>query len=302
MFAKDAYFLYGSKAVHWQVFTVVVLCVLDAVDLDFEEKYAKNPNQYGLGYDEEDREIERMKSVIRFVLNYKVEFHKRGDLLQLLSHSRLCGASDKRDRIYAFLGLVSPMSNIVPDYGTKSVQDVFMETARGIIQHDNSLNILSHAAICRGEFSRLLPSWVPDWTSHEIATWFVPGNISKARDIWSMLPHVNHDLHVSNDGRVLETSGIFVEKLVLRFRKEAMGPLVGNLFAVFALDSSHVIRTHQAAQLLDEVWLLPDLRSPVVLRRGSRCVNSSDDRGCDLRLHGACGTRREQNLQRISLH
>jgi hypothetical protein len=69
-----------------------------------------------------------------------------------------------------------------------------------------------------------------------------------------------------NDNKVLEVSGIFVEKLHVRFRDNPRPPLNGRLFSVFPIDACLVARTNNDAQRNDEVWLLSGANFPVVLR------------------------------------
>ncbi|KAH8668382.1 hypothetical protein BX600DRAFT_510481 [Xylariales sp. PMI_506] len=95
------------------------------------------------------------------------------DLKSLLQHSRNCEASDSRDRVYAFLGLASEGYGIIPDYSDgNTIKDILIETAKGIVRVDKSLDILQYVHCNREKLGHSLPSWVPDWTSPEIETYF----------------------------------------------------------------------------------------------------------------------------------
>jgi heterokaryon incompatibility protein (HET) len=89
-------------------------------------------------------------------------------LLRLLNNSfveRTAGATDPRDRIFAFLGIASDAEKlgIVADYSeSNTYQDVFIATARAIAT-TSTVDILAFAQHReRSPFG--LPSWVPDWT------------------------------------------------------------------------------------------------------------------------------------------
>src|SRR5438034_9758580 len=80
-------------------------------------------------------------------------------LHQLLFQSQQFGVTDKRDKVYALLGLVesmnsgtesaiSPTYSIHPDYN-KSERDVYMETAKAIILHDRTLDFCGRAGLNR---------------------------------------------------------------------------------------------------------------------------------------------------------
>ncbi|KAH8669680.1 heterokaryon incompatibility protein-domain-containing protein [Tricladium varicosporioides] len=84
-----------------------------------------------------------------------------------------CKAFDQRDLVYAFLSLnPDPRINIKPNYSL-SVRDIFISTARSIINGTKSLDIFAvapreHNSIWRKKQSwvdppPLLPSWVPNW-------------------------------------------------------------------------------------------------------------------------------------------
>jgi hypothetical protein len=137
--ADDAFFLCGSEAIPWSILTVVLLCIFNTDDKNVINYKGDN----SIIEDEANAYLDSAIAAVLFVLNYKAGFGKPGDLLKLLSsHARFCGASDKRDRVYAFLGLVDPMYGISPDYSSQSIQDVCVDTARRILLYDGNLGIL----------------------------------------------------------------------------------------------------------------------------------------------------------------
>jgi hypothetical protein len=110
------------------------------------------------------------RSALASMVKGKKEFRRHSDLIALLQHSRNCLASDARDRVYAFVGLAEPSYNIIPNYRrVNTLERVLIETAKCIIQHDQSLRILQHVHRGRANLCAKLPSWVPDWTSKQTA-------------------------------------------------------------------------------------------------------------------------------------
>jgi hypothetical protein len=78
-------------------------------------------------------------------------------------------ATDRRDLVYAFLGLSRFTSKIVPDYGrSNTVWDVCLHTTEVLLETLESLTLLRRAVetkATRIENTPELPSWMPDWTS-----------------------------------------------------------------------------------------------------------------------------------------
>ena len=84
----------------------------------------------------------------------------QGDFARFANHTRLFGATDQRDRIYALRGLVlNAEKGSLPDYG-KSEPQLFQEFTLQSMVLSQSLNMLSQAGIHEND----LPSWVPDWS------------------------------------------------------------------------------------------------------------------------------------------
>ncbi|KAF5639649.1 het-domain protein [Fusarium sp. NRRL 52700] len=102
----------------------------------------------------------------------------RLDLQQMLHGSRRCDASDLRDKVYGLYPLIADQSRLPPPDYTKSVEEIYQETAVHIINTTGKLDILSYAGAARHPRMRnfKLPSWVPDWHAHDrsppMATFF----------------------------------------------------------------------------------------------------------------------------------
>ncbi|KAI0965605.1 heterokaryon incompatibility protein-domain-containing protein [Xylaria arbuscula] len=92
-------------------------------------------------------------------------------LLDNLVSCRFRGATDLRDKVYGVLGLTITTSqgtevkhkeslDITPDYNL-SYREVYRHTARRLIIHSRSLNVLG---ACTSPPDAQLPTWVPDWS------------------------------------------------------------------------------------------------------------------------------------------
>ena len=87
-----------------------------------------------------------------------------GSLLQLLTRTEACQATDPRDRVYALLGLVDDhLREVVPlpeaDY-TKLLVRVYCDAVRHIISLTQSLEVLCYNVYLAGPEDSL-PSWMP---------------------------------------------------------------------------------------------------------------------------------------------
>jgi len=88
-------------------------------------------------------------------------------LQELLSYGRELNATDKKDHVYAVLGLGKRRETgwgIVPDYH-KGVTEVYVDAAWAILEDATNLDLLSHVEDSFYRTISDLPSWVPDWTT-----------------------------------------------------------------------------------------------------------------------------------------
>lgn len=83
-------------------------------------------------------------------------------LYPMLIRSRTSGATDARDKVYAIAGLVKTGGDhrLQPNY-TLSVEDVYIQAAKAIVESSQSLDSLGSAGLPR---DHNVPSWTPDWT------------------------------------------------------------------------------------------------------------------------------------------
>jgi len=104
---------------------------------------------------------------IRDTRRHHQAIEKKVTLLSLLWRFRPLEASDKRDKVFALLGLTTDwqgMEPLRPDYSV-DVGNVFVQTATRNIQRSASLSVLSgdlDATLGRKRLTDI-PSWVMDW-------------------------------------------------------------------------------------------------------------------------------------------
>jgi hypothetical protein len=154
---------------------------------------------------------------------------KPAPLVDLLSNFQGTEASDPRDKVYAFLGASGDFSafpskgtgnklgvQLLPNYRL-SVEDVYIDTAKAIIQAYNCLNILSHVEDMSYRKLQNLPSWVPDYSSEGfpsslgiILDWHEPWNASDGIGPMHCVFQTNNSLEVRGvkAGLVAETAVI----------------------------------------------------------------------------------------------
>jgi hypothetical protein len=137
-----------------------------------------------------------------YILGY-VAGTRNQDILRILQHSSFCHASDKRDHVYAFLGLVDNEYGLDVDYSKEnSKESVFIQIASQIIQRRNDLRILAYAGSSNATRHKDLPSWVPDWSG-------------KCHSLWQqtiMEITTSTKLCFRDDGKSLEVSGAYVDE------------------------------------------------------------------------------------------
>uniref|UniRef100_A0A0B7KN93 Heterokaryon incompatibility domain-containing protein n=1 Tax=Bionectria ochroleuca TaxID=29856 RepID=A0A0B7KN93_BIOOC len=98
--------------------------------------------------------------------DFHAGFRQSASLMNLLSRFDYSESSDPRDKIYALLNLCDlDQLDITPDY-SRSVQQVYQDTAMAIIRKEKSLNILNDVrrSMKASSVSASLPSWVPDFS------------------------------------------------------------------------------------------------------------------------------------------
>ena len=90
--------------------------------------------------------------------------HQPAHLSTVLPLTRNLRATDPRDKVFSFLGMVdrTDLPPLIPSY-TLSVAEVYTRTARAMITQERGLSALSGVYGPHRSSDRNLPSWVPDW-------------------------------------------------------------------------------------------------------------------------------------------
>jgi hypothetical protein len=97
-------------------------------------------------------------------------------LFEALTRYRMFEATNAKDKVYAFLGFPAleskegeqPVTVLVPDYA-KSIRQIYLEASWHLIRTTGSLSILSAVQDKSLTQNSGLPSWVPDFSTRELA-------------------------------------------------------------------------------------------------------------------------------------
>lgn len=84
-------------------------------------------------------------------------------LLDLLVEFRNFATTDRRDKVYALLGLLTrPETGIYPDY-TVTANEAYIQAAKAILKSTRNLSLLESLSMFERFRDPGLPSWVPQW-------------------------------------------------------------------------------------------------------------------------------------------
>ncbi|KAL5327044.1 hypothetical protein ACEPPN_004734 [Leptodophora sp. 'Broadleaf-Isolate-01'] len=129
--------------------------------------------------------------------------HALYPFLHLLSAYHQSQASDPRDKVFALKGLVTDADDIRIDY-TKSVDQVYHDTAFRLIASSQTLDVLSVATVHTINIDLHLPSWVPDWRTIQTAKPLYDPGVEFG---FSASAHSRYDPVASQDGLRLRILG-----------------------------------------------------------------------------------------------
>ena len=140
----------------------------------------------------------------------------RTSLFDFLRSYQHLQSTDPRDRIYALLGLYSPMSRyrsqIQPSY-QKKAHEVFCDVARVLIDGDHSLRAAAFARnLSSSSPVTSLPSWVPDWTGTEVLYPLHAVSHGKCQDSRSEFD-ISSYVRIAIDGRTLSVRGALCDRV-----------------------------------------------------------------------------------------
>lgn len=203
---------------------------------------------------------------VNYILDAKMSWKGSSDLRTVVENLHRFSATDPRDLVFAFLGLISPGSGIEPDYSPDTtLHHVFISVAQSLIRKENKLDILEEALRSNGEYSFQLPGWVPDWTGAKSAVLQIPGYIKVQGGEFRASKDTDADagFHVSKDDRMnasLHVTGIQADVLA-----EIIQDFGDQL--CFRSQRGRLILTSDSAQFLDTVWVLFGAGLVYVLRR-----------------------------------
>jgi len=152
--ATEATLFCGDTSIGWHVFAVVILLLfLDPAD------------SQNLPVEIRSQAMSMIRTRSR---SQQPQLHGEAlGLVGLLQEFRSQDATDKRDKIYAFLGLVpsaSPVHALVSaDYKIR-VEQCYTKAARALLSLSQNLDLLAIDRYPSSGLSSSLPSWVPDWS------------------------------------------------------------------------------------------------------------------------------------------
>lgn len=169
--ARAAVILWGKSTMNWSQLVEFMLFVAWRVDVGAHTGNVKSGTIYDV-YEDVWRSFEN-KDTWRDELPLTRSMNQTAEgqtLIEILNDGRAYQATDQRDRIYAFLSHPRASSHAkkkaaIVDY-RKSVDEVYAETARHILEHDlhpwTVLSCIDHPPDSPS-LSGQRPSWVPRW-------------------------------------------------------------------------------------------------------------------------------------------
>lgn len=266
MTARTASFLYGQGYISAQRLTPVLEVVTRRFHIPLQPRV--HPAIVGLGLNQEDPRLITLCrlfdtdddfGISHFLVGRKPshKLEKSFEALDLLGHSRLCRASDKRDHVHAFMGLMGVDYSLTVDYDNQNTWDrVFTEIKRRTIEVQRSMSFLSY--IIHRYPSTTLPSWVPDWSSD--GSLRRPGNdatLEEADVDW--LRH-GVDATFCEEGKVIQVSGIHMDTLIQEVE------LLADEGHRMHSRKGHSIRAVGSIRVQDQVWALTGTTELFILR------------------------------------
>lgn len=154
--SKRAVLIVGGMSIPWRLFA----SILSHIDDEITEKK----------WDALEAMLHLVRSegyvAARGLKNKKQELDvadKEITLLDLLVEFRNFATTDRRDKVYALLGLISnPQTGIHPDY-TVTANQAYTRAAKAILESTRDLTLLQALPMFERFRDPDLPSWVPQW-------------------------------------------------------------------------------------------------------------------------------------------
>ena len=269
--AANVYFMYSGASASWKVFLpvwrVMSSTYLSRLDrnihrLIWDVRHSGLPQRQDLQkvlVNIRGGDLKRRMAEAIFTIDSKAHSRHNQDLKELLAHSRHRNTSDPRDKIFAYIGLANPAYGIVPDY-SHPIDRVLLDTTVKIIETENSLDILWHAAASETQHTASLPSWVVDWRCKQ-------DPYAPAKPYTSSLEkaEANVSFHTIATARgisqALQVDGVFIARLDEDTRRMILNP-------PYLYSCSRDIRgaCSRHSRRGDEMWVLRGCNLPLILR------------------------------------
>lgn len=157
--STNAVVYYKNISMPWDAFSKASLCYLTG---RVTEQLGSVPSQtYG-------PPLARFHRLVNEIDTTKRDWNafEPSALLPLLRKFRNRDASDKRDKVFALIGLVNFWGQdqpLTPDYGLR-LSKVYWKTTKHLIRSSNTLAVLSGTTASRKQISAGFPTWVTDWS------------------------------------------------------------------------------------------------------------------------------------------
>ncbi|KAM7211763.1 Heterokaryon incompatibility protein (HET) domain containing protein [Rhypophila decipiens] len=152
--AREAVMVWGDVHLHWDAMSMALLTMnIDPGVDDGPSPGTLNVVISAIAVARMRAKLKHGKSVVNFV-----------DLLRGFRHFQ---ATDPRDKVYAFLGLMAPADPLRGHLRANYEIDVvecYRQTALSILSSMKDLDLLALERYPGSGLSSSLPSWVPDWT------------------------------------------------------------------------------------------------------------------------------------------
>jgi len=180
-------------------------------------------------------------------------------LPDLLLNTLRCEATDRRDKVFALLGLAADIEHplLKPDY-SQGWPEVYANLARFLIQRDNSLDVICVAKHDRPNTE--LPSWVPDWSNNQQISDVLAALSSEkkkyGRYYYRAAGDSQADARFEGDGKILSVSG-FGDDII-----ESVGLLSRNVVEIADIGLSwfKLIAGQEAAGLNETPYVAGDTK------------------------------------------
>jgi hypothetical protein len=283
--ASKMYFMYSGKFATWETLSPVLksFCYIHRDILINRDKFLDaNYDLHLNGPADRNlcRVIERVErgrsqaalDTMEFMINSKTGWSGKMDLKELLAHSRYCSTTDLRDKVFAFIGLADLVYGILPDY-SHPLARVLTETTMKIIDVENSLDVLCHAAASRPRQKSIVPSWVVDWTCEELSNDIRENHCGTEQcHEWSGLPRnkaYTSFFTLETPAvclRALQVRGVFIDGLVTELISDLDSAAQRALFRSFKSSKGIMVLCSSLVQHGDELWVLDGCGVPLILR------------------------------------